>query len=134
MQLIPLTEEGKAMLEEAAVAERERWLKYERARRTVRLLGVFLPNLMAATIYAKLEGEGYCWDSSAEQWVNSEVEARRQRSITSFMRDLNAGKFTEEGEDSEAQTKQRLPPKRKPPFDLRGVSAGKLSPLQLGEL
>lgn len=102
MQLIPLTEEGKAMLEEAAAAERERWLKYERARRTVRLLGVFLPNLMAATIYAKLEGEGYCWDSSAEQWVNSEAEARRQRSLTAFMRDLHAGKFdAEEGEDTE---------------------------------
>lgn len=69
MQLQPLTEEGKAMLAQAVAAERERKLKYDRAIRKLHRLGALVPNLMGATIYAKLEEKGYVWDAGAEQWV-----------------------------------------------------------------
>lgn len=79
MQLIPLTEEGKAALAEAAANERLRWLKYERARRRLRVLGVFVPNLMGATIYAKLGQQGYVWDASAEDWLKAQKQTAAAR-------------------------------------------------------
>lgn len=79
MQLIPLTEEGKAMLAEAAAAERLRHLKYERARRTLRVLGVFVTDLRAATIYPKLEAKGYQWDAEKEAWVKQQKQTAAAR-------------------------------------------------------